>query len=80
MNPLTLTVMADGTVCCLWTELLPLAEFGHLQIQRATAIEFDNESQTWSVFSAMGECLHSHPSRQECLRWEQEYFNQQRET
>lgn len=80
MNPFTLTVTADGRVSCLWTELLPLAEFGRLQIQRATAIEFDNETQTWSVFSAMGECLYSDPSRQECLRWEQEYFNQQRET
>ncbi len=32
----------DGTAHCLWTEVLPLHEFGRLEIHRASNIEFNN--------------------------------------
>jgi len=75
----TLYCLPDGTVQGLYTEVIDLAALGSLAIQRATSVEFDNETQQWCVFTAMGQPIHSHPSRQECLRWEQEYFSQQRE-
>jgi len=75
----TLYCLPDGTVQGLYTEAIDLATLGTLVVQRATSVEFDDEAQAWCAFSAMGQCLYSHPSRQECLRWEQQYFNQQRE-
>jgi hypothetical protein len=79
MAEMSITIAPDGTARCLWTEALPLHELGRLDIQRACDIEFDNESQTWCVFNGYGQSLHSHPSRQECLRWEVEHLNQQQE-
>jgi len=71
--------LANGTVEGLFTEAIDLASLGAMTIQRAAAIEFDNATQQWCVFDAFGQCLHSHPSRQECLDWERGYLNQQRE-
>ncbi len=67
----------DGTARCLWTEALPLRELGRLRIERATRIEFDNETQTWCVFNGYGQCLHAHPSRQVCLHWEAQHFGKE---
>lgn len=75
MNPVTLNITADGWVRCLWTEAIELAALGRLQVARAAAIEFDNEKQVWGVFNGYGQCLFSHPSRDECLRWEQQHFS-----
>lgn len=75
MNPVTLNITADGLVRCLWTEALELAALGRLQVDRAAAIEFDNEAQVWCVFNGYGQCLFSHPSRDECLRWERQHFS-----
>ena len=73
---ITLIVTPDGTVQGLHTEVIDLATLGRLSIQRATCVEFDDESQAWRVFTAMGQQLYAHPSRQECLRWEREHFSQ----
>ncbi|MBI3852727.1 MAG: hypothetical protein HY298_20935 [Verrucomicrobia bacterium] len=73
----TLMVQPDGRVQGLYTEAIELAAIGRLRIERATSIEFDNELQTWCVFNGYGQCLHSHPSRQECLLWEEQYFGRE---
>ena len=76
---ITLIVTADGTVQGLYTEAIDLTTLGRLRIRRASAIEFDNPAQRWRVFNAYGLCLHSSPSRQECLRWEAEHWQPPRE-
>lgn len=65
----------DGTARCLWTEVLPLQELGPMEVQRAFAVEFDNQAQAWRVFDAMGDCVYCSPSREICLEWEQKYLN-----
>lgn len=74
MIPLHMKVAPDGTVRCLWTETLPLHLLGHLDIQRACAVEFDNDAQTWRVIDAAGECLFHSLSRETCLAWEREHL------
>lgn len=64
----------DGSGVCLWTEALPLAELGQLQISRASTIEFNNLSGMWEV-SINGEVLCISRSRQFCLDWEHNYIN-----
>jgi hypothetical protein len=76
----TLYCLANGTVEGLYTETIDLATLGALTIQRASAIEFDNVTQQWCVYSPFGQCLFTHPSRQQCLDWEHRYLNQQRES
>jgi hypothetical protein len=47
---------------------------GRLSIVRATDIRFNDTTQQWEVRQAGGEDapLFSHPSRQQCVRWELE--------
>jgi hypothetical protein len=76
---ITLIVTSDGTVQGLYTEAIDLTTLGRLRIRRASAIEFDNPAQIWRVFNAYGLCVHTSPSRQECLRWEQRHWQQEQE-
>lgn len=66
---------ADGIGRCLYTEAIDLACLGRLRIERATTIEYDNTDQTWRVRDMNGTDLYSSKSREDCLRWESEYFN-----
>ncbi len=75
----TLTVHADGHVTGLYTELIDLHRLGRLHVERFTTIEFSDEHQQWCVNDPNGRTLYSHPSRQQCLRWEHEHFNKQQE-
>ena len=63
---------ADGTVRCLWTEVLPLHEFGRLDINRASTVEFNSVKQQWEVRMASNPDVvaFSHASRETCLNWE----------
>jgi hypothetical protein len=69
-----LSVATDGTLRCLWTDDLPLAEMGQIAIDRASTIEFAHEAQQWQVL-INGEVAFSHPSRENCLAWEHRHFN-----
>jgi hypothetical protein len=75
MEPIHISIAPDGTARCLWTEVLPLRELGRLDIQRAFAVEFDDQAQAWRVFDAADECLYCSPSRETCLAWERQYLN-----
>ena len=68
----TLRFNPGGHIDCLYTEAIDLHALGRLQVVRATDIRFDDSKQQWDVRDAgNGEVLFSHPSRTECLRWEQ---------
>lgn len=71
-----MTVDTDGAMECLWTDDLPLAEFGDLTVKRASTIEFDDMTQLWVVWID-GEDVYESPSRARCLEWEHEYINRQ---
>ncbi len=74
--PATLTIDPQGTVTGLYTELIELSQPGHLEITRATNIEFNQATQAWDVTDAGGAILFSDPSRARCLAWEHQKFNQ----
>ena len=64
---------AGGVVSCLYTEAIDLRSLGRLEVFRATDIRFCDRSQRWNVRCAStGKLLHSDPSREACLVWEQE--------
>jgi hypothetical protein len=75
MDAINITIAPDGTARCLWTEAVPLHELGWLDLQRAYAVEFDNQVQAWCVFDPTGDCLYQSPSRETCLAWERERLN-----
>jgi hypothetical protein len=58
----------------LFTEAIDLSSLGALEIVRASSIEFNNTAQLWEIRNAADDLLFSHPSRQSCLDWEQQYF------
>ena len=71
-----LTVTPTGIVTGLYTETIPLAALGALSIRRLTSIEFHDPTQQWEVKDRAGALLFSHASREQCLAWEHEHFNQ----
>jgi hypothetical protein len=76
MNCMSLSFDASGVGTCFYTEAIPLNEIGALEITRASTIEFNRQSQQWEVKDKDGATLHSNPSRQQCLQWEHQHFNQ----
>jgi len=74
MNAHTITFRPDGAVSCLWTDLIPLHELGHLEVKRASTIEFNPAQQVWEVrlTSDPGTVAFSHVSRAICLDWERQ--------
>jgi len=72
---MVLTVGHDGTVRCLYGELIDLRVLGTLSCERASHIEFDEGSQQWQVLSPDRQTmLFHHPSRAICEAWEHDHL------
>jgi hypothetical protein len=72
-EPVTLRIHPGGRIDCLFTDAIYLRALGRLHVRRAAVILFCERSQEWNTRCATtGRLLFSHPSREECLRWERE--------
>lgn len=70
----------DGTVRTLWADGLPIASLGPLTVERASNIEFNNETSLWEVRfgdTPFAPVVFSHPSRQACIDWEIQTISEQ---
>ena len=74
--PEVLHFQPDGTGAGLYTEVIDLQQIGALDVNRASEIEFNPDTQQWEVFDATGTLVFADRSRDTCLRWERGYFNQ----
>jgi hypothetical protein len=65
-----LTIIPNGNISGLYTELIDLSSLGRLEIRRASTIEFNNQTQHWEVKDRRGTLLFFARSRNACLEWE----------
>ena len=67
----------SGHLSGLYQETIPLRQLGHVEMQRASTVEFNSRTQRWEVrlASEPERVAFSHPSRETCLTWEHEHFN-----
>ena len=72
----SLVFKPDGTGRGLYTEVIDLTCLGRLKVERATTITFDNRCQVWRVKDRTGFPLFTSPSRETCLDWEKQYFQE----
>jgi hypothetical protein len=72
----TLTINPDGMITGLYTEIIPLNTLGSLSVNRLSNVEFNDSTQKWEVRNQAGELVFTHESRQACLDWELQHFNQ----
>ena len=72
----TLRFHPGGQVTGFYTEAIDLHALGLLSVVRATDIRFNDTTQKWEVrrigVGVRDAPLFSHPSRQQCVRWELE--------
>lgn len=73
----TIRIEPSGTVRAVYSDKLPLASLGTMVVTRASNVEFNAAAQQWEVRWAGEEALaFTHPSRDECIRWEVAELNE----
>ena len=70
---MTITIAPDGTLRCLYTETLDLAQIGSLTIKRASHVEPDSAGQ-WFAEMVEGPTLGPFTARSAALAAEVEYL------
>jgi hypothetical protein len=72
---MVLVIDYQGTIRCLYTEALDLAQLGSLFIRRASHVEPDGQGQWWADLSPVGGlCLGPYRHRSEALAAEQDWL------
>jgi len=66
-------IIKDNTIECVYSDNLPLSELGDLKVNRASSVEFNNETKMWNVI-IKNKVLYSNKNRNESIEWEIEYL------
>ena len=78
VNTALMTIGTEGSAQCLYTEALPLHTLGTLHVKRWSEIEYNNHTSQWEVYLVEEKRIgYRNISREACLKWEKDYFNQQ---
>lgn len=77
MNPIVLSFLPDGEVRTVYTDEVPLASLGHMDVRRASDVEFNGESGLWEVrWAGSSEVVFTNASRAVCISWEVSQLNE----
>lgn len=69
-------VDAEGVVHGLWDDTIDFRSVGECQVERASSVEFNNETQKWDVHLADGTYIGSDDSRVAAIEREVHYLQE----
>jgi len=77
MQSIKIQFTAEGGIRMLHNDAVDLKKFGHIQMQRASHVEFNEGSQCWEVTSAQTKKLlkADFKTRSEALTWEKSFYS-----
>jgi len=70
-----LVIDEEGDIKCLWTDLIDLTELGTCHVERASHVEFNNDSQRWEARLPDGTLIGQDRSRAGAIQQEINYLN-----
>lgn len=78
MDSLVLDFNNDGTVTGLWSDAIDFRELGRVvRVERVSSIEYNPERDEWEVrWTGRADVAFAHKSREECVEWEREAYNE----
>lgn len=69
-------ITPEGDLQGLYTDKVDLFAIGKItNVNKASNVEFDEESQLWQVLSLDGRVLHTDSNRETAIEWEIENFS-----
>jgi hypothetical protein len=71
-----IVVGEDGVCRSLWTDLIDLTEIGTCHVERASNVEFNNETQMWEARLLDGTLIGQDRSRSGAIQQEIDYLNE----
>jgi hypothetical protein len=66
----------DGRIHGLWDDTIDFREVGECRVERASSVEFNNDTKKWDIHLADGTYIGSEDSRAMAIQWEVEYLQE----
>jgi hypothetical protein len=66
----------DGTIHGLWDDTIDFREVGECLVERASSVEFNNDTKKWDIYLADGTYIGSEDSRGAAIDLEVSYLQE----
>ncbi len=69
-------IKADGDVVSVYSDKIPASKLGEATVERASNVEFNNNTKEWEAILPSGKLIAKGPSRDEVIKQEIAYLEE----